>query len=186
MYREVALRRALDDARGRRAQELEDLVERQRALRRRLRELQDRELALGTVHGRFAATPPAPPPEGRAPAEESASTVATLAPSQPAPLASPLLEARVVLTPPRRDEETYAALLLELHARFPDGFTVSQMREVMDATDPDKAHSYDGAWSLANNLHRSRALELAGTKLGPTGVPIRVYRIHAKATSEVR
>jgi len=186
MLREVALRRAIEDARGRRAQELEELVHRQGALRRRLRELQDRLLALGTVHGRFAK-PEEPPPEAAAgfgvtpgitppsiPAIEPLPTD-TAPPSTDAPRTP--ADLRVLLAPPKRDAETHAPLLKSLASHHPDGFTVSQMRDVMDFSDPERPHSYDAAWTLANALLRSQTLELAGTRPGPSGVPIRVYRV---------
>ena len=160
------------------------MVGRQGALRRRLRELQDRLLALGTVHERFAK------PEDLAAIAASPSTTAS--PSMTAPVPVPPTEEaapvesmvvrtpsdiRVILAPPKRDAEAYAPLLGSLASRHPEGFTVSQMRDVMDFAEPARAHSYDAAWSLANTLLRSQTLVLAGTRAGPSGLPIRVYRV---------
>jgi len=186
MLREVALRRAIEDARAHRARELEEVVGRQGALRRRLRELQDRLFALGTVHERFAK------PEDLAAVAASPSTTAsppmTATPTAPvppkeeaAPVESMVVrtpsDIRVILAPPKRDAEAYAPLLGSLASRHPEGFTVSQMRDVMDFAEPERAHSYDAAWSLANTLLRSQTLVLAGTRAGPSGLPIRVYRV---------
>ena len=186
MLREVALRRAIEDARAHRARELEEVVGRQGALRRRLRELQDRLHALGTVHERFAK------PEDLAATATSPSTTATpsmtatpTAPVPPKEEAAPAesevprtpSDIRIILAPPKRDAEAYAPLLDSLVLRHPEGFTVSQMRDVMDFAEPERAHSYDAAWSLANTLLRSQTLVLAGTRAGPSGLPIRVYRV---------
>lgn len=196
MLREVALRRAIEDARTRRAGELEEVVDRQGALRRRLRELQDRIFALGAVHGRFAPSGPSEGPELHAVAPDEAE--ATLTPPASAAIAPMPLEAPVpsapaedvrrFLAPPKQDAQTHAALLTALASRHADGFTVAQMREGMDQEDPARAHTYDAAWSLANTLLRSQTIELAGTRPGPAGQPIRVYRVHPKATptAEVR
>jgi len=198
MLREVALRRAIEDARAHRARELEEVVGRQGALRRRLRELQDRLFALGTVHERFAK------PEDLAATATSPSTIAspstTATPSMTATPTAPVppkeeaapaesevprtpSDIRIILAPPKRDAEAYAPLLDSLVLRHPEGFTVSQMRDVMDFAEPERAHSYDAAWSLANTLLRSQTLVLAGTRAGPSGLPIRVYRVPRAAPS---
>ena len=187
MLREVALRRAIEDARTRRAHELEEVVARQGAFRRRLRELQDRLLALGTVHERFAkpespvlAVPggslePSPPPVAVAiPPSPPVTTVPTAGVQTPA-------EVRAILAPPKRESEANASLIASLASRHPEGFTVSQMRDVMDFSEPERPHSYDAAWTLANSLLRVQALELAGTRPGPSGMPIRLYRVHGNA-----
>jgi len=185
MLREVALRRAIEDARTRRADELEDVVGRQTALRRRLRELQDRILALGTVHGRFAGPEAG---EAHAPASLPLEAVPShAAPAPPAVAASPeptipVEEVKRFLAPPKQDAETHAALTGALAIRHPEGFTVTQMREVMDLEEPTRAHSYGAAWSLANTLLRTHTIELAGTRPGPAGQPIRVYRVHPSAS----
>jgi len=177
MLREVALRRALQDARDRRQRHLDDVQERGRVLRRRLRELTDHGLALGAVHGRFFPEGPvaeAPAPEAFAPA----APVAAPSPS-PAPEPIPIELVRAVLAPPK--EEGHEALLAELGSRYPDGFTVGQMREVLDEVESGRVHSYDAAWALANNMLRSRALEVAGSRPGPSG-PIRVLRVPPAVT----
>src|SRR6266571_1440259 len=178
MLREEALRRALQFARDRRGRELEELQERSRALRRRLRELTDRGMALGSVHGRFAPEGPAPavvattvaPPAPIATPTASPSPVAPPAAASPAP--SPFVVAA---------EPSYDALLRPLSARHPGGFTVGQLKAVMEELD-GKAHTYDAAWALANTLLRTRALELAGSRPGPTG-QIRVLRVARERTS---
>lgn len=170
MLRELALRRALEDARDRRSRELEDMQGKSRALRRRLRELTDRLAAMGHVHARFA------PPEVPRPAEET-----TEATPEPAPVtAEPVTEPKIAPLPVRRPEEQYGATLRALGQRFPGGFTTSQLRDVLDETESGKAHTYDAAWTLANTFLRSRVFELAGTRPGPTGAPIRVYRVSPK------
>lgn len=189
MLREVALRRAIEDARARRARELEEVVERQGSLRRRLRELQDRLLALGTVHGRFAGPEAKGAPVGtllESEAPRAPPTTVSVAPT-PSEVAT-AADVRLFLAAPKPEAETHGALLAALASRHPDGFTVSQMREIMDLEDAARAHSYDAAWSLANTLLRSQALELAGTRPGPAGQPIRVYRVPhaASTTAEVR
>src|SRR3990172_3764299 len=83
MLREVSLRKALQDARDRRARELEDVVVRGQALRRRLRELTDRSLALGTVHARFFAEAPAAPLAPATPVPESPPTPTIHPPGPP-------------------------------------------------------------------------------------------------------
>jgi len=169
MIREVALRRALQDARDHRQREMDAVQERGRALRRRLRELTDRHLALGAVHGRFFPEAPV-----------SAEPVVAPAPvAAPAPLPSPPPEiplelVRAVLAPPK--EEAHEELIAALAARYPDGFTVGQMREVLDDVESGRVHSYDAAWALANNLLRTKAFEVAGSRPGPSG-PIRVLRV---------
>ena len=156
------------------------MQERSRVLRRRLRELTDRGLALGSVHGRFgmegagsaAAPEPAavqPPTVGaaRAPTPPTFAPSFTLAPLAPRP------------------EESHAKLLGALAARHEDGFTVGQMKAVMEELD-GRTRSYDAAWALANRLERARVLELAGSRPGPAG-PIRVFRVpRAAAPPEVR
>ncbi len=170
MLREVALRSALQDARDRRQRELDETQERARALRRRLRELTDRSLALGTVHGRFT------PPEPTTPAEPA---VAEPPPprADPVPTPSPAdpLPAPTFTLPPPKREEGHEKLALTLLGRHPDGFTVGQMKEILDELE-GRAHTYDAAWALANNLLRTRVLEVAGTRAGPSG-PIRVLRV---------
>jgi len=142
--------------------------DRSRALRRRLRELTDRALALGSVHGRFG------PGGGGSPADrapEPASAPPMRAPPSlvpPAPVFTP-----AVLAPPK--EETHEPLLAALSDRHGEGFTVGQMRELMEELD-GRGHTYDAAWALANNLLRTRALEIAGTRPGTAG-PIRVLRV---------
>ena len=84
---------------------------------------------------------------------------------------------------PHKEDETVTKLLPALRARYPDGFTVGQMREVLDEIEP-RAHTYDSAWTLANNLARSRVFEIAGTKPGPAG-PIRVFRVPRPASPEM-
>ena len=172
MLREVALRRALEDGRNRRQRELEDVQERGRALRRRLRELTDRMTALGTVHGRFAV-PEAPRPEEVARPVEAPSLPETA--TQPSGVET--VGPTFTLTPVRREEEVHAPLLQVLATRFPEGFTAGQMREVLDETEPGRPHSYDAAWTMANALSRTRAIEIVGTRSGPTGASIRVYRV---------
>ena len=172
MLREVALRKALQHGRDRRQGELDEVQERGRALRRRLRELTDRSLALGSVHGRFV--PESAPPPTEMPAE--AGPMPAPAPSPPPPPALGIEEVRAVLAPPK--EEAHEALLAALAARYKDGFTVGQMREVLDEVESARAHTYDAAWTLANNLLRSRAFEVAGSRPGPAG-PIRVLRVAA-------
>ncbi len=152
------------------------MQEQGKALRRRLRELTDRSLALGSVHGRFAREPDAPAP-----------------PTVPEPPPTVLPDASIVASPPivahpspgtsssvaspitRKPEESHGKLLAALGDRHPEGFTVGQMKDLMEGLD-GRAHSYDAAWTLANVLVRSRALEVAGSRPGPTG-PIRVLRV---------
>lgn len=172
MLREVALRKALQEARNRRAQELAEVEARLGALRRRLRELSDRALAVGMVHARFFAeanplpgTPASPLPG--APASPPTPTVTIeVTPREPS---MPLL-------PVPRPEEIHATLLGALAERFPDGFTVAQMQQVMEELE-GRARSYDAAWALAGTLQRARALDVAGSRKGPTGVPIRIFRV---------
>src|SRR3990172_3320917 len=198
MLREVALRRAIEDARAHRARELEGVVGRQGARRRRLRELQDRLLALGTVHERFAKPEDLAATAASLSTTSSPSTTATpsmtatpTAPVPPREEAPPVesmvvrtpSDIRLILAPPKRDAEAYAPLLDSLVLRRPEGFTVSQMRDVMDFAEPERAHSYDAAVSLANTLLRSQTLVLAGTRAGPSGLPIRVYRVPRAAPS---
>ncbi|TLZ53168.1 MAG: hypothetical protein E6K18_00935 [Methanobacteriota archaeon] len=76
----------------------------------------------------------------------------------------------------RAPEESHEKLLAALVERHPDGFTVSQMKDVLEAVD-GRTRSYDAAWTLANTLLRNRALEIAGSRPGPTG-PIRVLRVN--------
>jgi hypothetical protein len=170
MLREVALRKALQHGRDRRQGELDEVQERGRALRRRLRELTDRSLALGSVHGRFVLESAPPPAVG--PAEPALMT----APAPSPPPALRIEDVRAVLAPPK--EEAHEALLAALAARYKDGFTVGQMREVLDEVESGRVHTYDAAWTLANNLLRSRAFEVAGSRPGPAG-PIRVLRVAA-------
>lgn len=162
-------------------------------MRRRLRELQDRMLALGTVHERFARPEIVAAAAGSAPQGSAAPAAApeSLAVPRPAPDAIPFAapmpieptaaqtppEVRAILAPPKREAETYAPLLSTLASRHPEGFTVSQLRDLMDFTEPQRAHTYDAAWTLANSLLRTQTLELAGTRAGPSGLPIRVYKI---------
>lgn len=147
-------------------------------MRRRLRELTDRGMALGSVHGRFAPESPASP--------VMATTVAPSAPIAP-PTASPPPVAPPAPTSPSPPpfvivpEPSYDALLRPLSARHPDGFTVGQLKAVMEELD-GKAHTYDAAWALANTLLRARALELAGSRPGPTG-QIRVLRVARERAS---
>ncbi len=180
MIREVALRRAIQDARDRRQQELTEVQERARGMRRRLRELTDRSLALGSVRGRFvpepkpeAAVPPAPIANAPAPTAAPVPVAESMTlpeVSNPAPTA--------ILTPMpvRRDEEVHAKLLGMLREQYVDGFTVGQMREAMEFAEPGKPHTYDEAWGLANNLLRAKAFEVAGFRPGDKG-PIRVLRV---------
>ena len=144
-------------------------------MRRRLRELTDRTLALGHVHGRFAREPSeAPTLPGLSPPPPTPSE--SLPPS--APIAAPLVAAPAItftLLPAHKDEESHEKLLAALGDRHPEGFTVGQMKELMEGLD-GRAHSYDAAWALANVLLRARALEVAGSRPGPTG-PIRVLRV---------
>jgi hypothetical protein len=99
--------------------------------------------------------------------------VATAPPPAPAP-EIPIELVRAVLAPPK--EEGHEALLAELASRYPDGFTVGQMREALDEAESGRVHSYDAAWALANNLLRTKAFEVAGSRPGPSG-PIRVLRV---------
>src|SRR3989442_14946841 len=84
MLREVALRKALQDARDRRQVELTDVQERGRAMRRRLRELTDRSLALGSVHSRFVPEAPLDRLEAHEPPSIGEAT-----PSLPSPAPAP-------------------------------------------------------------------------------------------------
>ena len=157
------------------------MQERSRVLRRRLRELTDRGLALGSVHGRFGkdALEAAPAP-GPASTE---SRPASAAPLPPAAVSAPSF----TLAPPApRPEESHEKLLAALAARHEDGFTVGQMKAVMEELD-GRTRSYDAAWALANRLERARVLELAGSRPGPAG-PIRVFRVPraTAASPEVR
>ena len=171
MLREVALRRALQGARDRRHAELEEIQERMKGLRRRLRELTDRSLAVGSVHARFFAERPAGEPVIAEPA-------APVAPESPATEPSPIPPTAAAPSPPiaptRRDVDP-GKLVGALVSRYPDGFTVGQMKEVLDEVD-GRAHTYDAAWALANAYVRERKFELAGTRPGPAG-PIRVFRV---------
>ena len=84
-----------------------------------------------------------------------------------------------------RPEESHGKLLAALAARHEEGFTVGQMKAVMEELD-GRTHSYDAAWVLANRLERAHVLELAGSRPGPAG-PIRIFRVpRATATPEVR
>lgn len=176
MLREVALRRALEAALLRRRGELDELQSRGTTLRRRLRELTDQLIATDAVRERF---PGPEEPGGPAPPEIPAPTPS--APPRPAAEVPAMREAvpervdpKLVLAPPPPPERVHAALLVALAERHPQGFTVGQLRDLLEETEPDRPHSYDAAWSLTNTLLRRQALELAGTKPGPAG-PIRVF-----------
>jgi len=164
-------------------------VVRGQALRRRLRELTDRSLALGTVHARFFAEAPAAPVAPATPVPETPPTPAIEAPA-PSPAAAPLVPrspAPPPLVPMKRAEDAHGRLLLALSDRHGEGFTVGQMRELMDEVEGG-THSYDLAWTLAGTLQRARVLDIAGSRPGPAG-PIRVFRVARRPeplTSEVR
>ncbi|HEV8595899.1 MAG TPA: hypothetical protein VGR51_10275 [Thermoplasmata archaeon] len=179
MLREVALRRALQHARDRRAFELEDVQERGKALRRRLRELTDRTLALGSVHGRFVVE--GPPTASDAPVVAgpiAEAPIANLA-AETAEINAPPTPPPITLAPPPKRDPNQERLAATLIARFPEGFTVGQMRDLLDELE-GRTHTYDAAWALANNLLRTRVIELAGSRPGPTG-PIRVMRVAGRA-----
>src|SRR6266571_5108724 len=157
MLREEALRRALQHARDRRQRELDEVQEHGKALRHRLRELTDRSLALGSVHGRFARETS----EGAALEPVAAPSIVPEASPVAAPVQARPSPAPVFTLPPpvpRKDEESHDKLLAALGDRHPEGFTVGQMKDLMEGLD-GRAHSYDAAWALANVLLRARALE---------------------------
>ena len=152
------------------------MQERGKGLRRRLRELTDRSLALGAVHGRFAPADRAAPTESPiAPPIETEKPIVSPVPgeNQETPQSPPITPAIFAMRAP---EESHEKLLAALVERHPDGFTVSQMKDVLEAVD-GRTRSYDAAWTLANTLLRNRALEIAGSRPGPTG-PIRVLRVN--------
>lgn len=171
MLREVALRKALQDARDRRFEELEDVQTRSKAMRRRLRELTDRSLALGSVHGRFATAAESAPAIAAPPVPELPQAAPPDASREPGP---DVVRTPLPFGPPKRDESS-DRLVAQLVARHAEGFTVGQIREVLDEVE-GRTHTYDAAWALANVLLRNRVLELAGTRPGPAG-PIRVMRV---------
>ena len=172
MLREVALRNALQNARDLRAEQLEETVHRATALRRRLRELTDRHLALGAVHARFVPEQTIESPPPAAEPVTAAEPPQPTAPSPPHPLPEIV---RAAPTLAKRPEEGYEKALEALAARFADGFSVGQMREVLDEVQ-GRTHTYDFAWTLANTLQRARVLDIAGSRQGPAG-PIRVFRV---------
>src|SRR3989304_5230658 len=113
VLREEALRRALQFGRDRRARELEEVQERSRVLRRRLRELTDRGLALGSVHGRFGMEG-----AGSAAAPEPAAVQHPTMGAAPVPR-PPTLAPSFTLAPlAPRPEESHAKLLGALAARL--------------------------------------------------------------------
>lgn len=179
MLREVSLRKALQDARDRRGRELEEVERRSHALRRRLRELTDRSLALGTVHARFFVVSPAIAPTALpVPAVAETPPPAVEAPRPPLAAPAPwaqLSPSHPPLAPMKRPEESHENLLLALSARHAEGFTVGQMREIMDEVEGGM-HTYDVAWTLAGTLQRARIFDVAGSRQGPAG-PIRVFRV---------
>src|SRR3989304_219951 len=79
----------------------------------------------------------------------------------------------------KRAEDAHGRLLLALSDRHGEGFTVGQMRELMDEVEGG-SHSYDLAWTLAGTLQRARVLDIAGSRPGPAG-PIRVFRVARRA-----
>ena len=147
-------------------------------MRRRLRELTDRSLALGSVHSRFVPDAPLDLSETHEPASIEGTTPSVPSPAPaPEPRQAPLLP--IVVRP---DEEVHAKLLTALRERHGDGFTVGQMRDLLDELESPRAHSYDAAWALANNLVKSRTLEVAGFRTGEKG-PIRILRVAGRGAS---
>lgn len=137
----------------------------------------DQLMAMDAVRGRLpepaegeTAPPEVPLPEPSVPPGPGVEVPAVTAP------APERAEPKVTLAPAPPPERVHAALLVALSERHPQGFTVGQLRDLLEETVPERAHSYDAAWSLTNALLRRQALELAGTKPGPAG-PIRVFRV---------